>query len=315
MTRDLSIEFPNAFYHAFSRGINRQRLFYDDEDHRVFIHLCRKAVIKYGIRIYAFCLMSNHYHLYLCTPHANIAKTMKFINQSYAIFFLAKYPEKDGHVFKGRYKRKIVDSDQYSKTLINYIHNNPVAAKIKEKPEEYQWSSYQSYIKAELRYDFIDYSWTLNQFGSGAKQIDQFIKFHQKNTNSSWDPEKEARAQIFLADDSFIKSICDQYIDFDQLEGKSIKGVKELKAICNHESLLEVINSRVQSNDHRFKITAYLLKEYTDITNKEIGKLINKSEAAVAKNIQRFKKLLDRDQSFKAEIRNLIKMSNVRIRP
>jgi putative transposase len=259
--------------------------------------------------------MSNHYHLYLCTPQANIAKVMKFINQSYAIYFLAKYPEKDGHVFKGRYKKKIVQTDKYSKTLINYIHNNPVVANLSTNLAAYPWSSYSSFINPRERYDFIDYSWVLDQFGQPDKQIKRFKEFHQENSDSDWCPRQEAKAQIFLADDSFIKSICDQYLDFDKLEGKPINGLSELKAIYNRANIIEVINSLDFKADTNAKITAYLLREYTDITIKGIGELLNKSDNAVWKILQRFRNLIKNDQELELEIRKLVEMSDGRIRP
>ena len=77
MTRDLSIEFPDAFYHVCSRGINRQNLYNQEDDFFYFLSLCRKAVEKFNIRIFAFCLMHNHYHLYLSTPDANLSKVKR----------------------------------------------------------------------------------------------------------------------------------------------------------------------------------------------------------------------------------------------
>ena len=125
MSRPLHIEFKNAFYHVASRGINRQALFLDSEDSNVFIGILRKVVIKFNLRLFAFCLMTNHYHLYLSTPEANLAKAIKALNQRYAIYFLSKYKDKDGKVFKARYMRRLVEDDLYSKNLIAYVHNNP----------------------------------------------------------------------------------------------------------------------------------------------------------------------------------------------
>ena len=81
MTRDLSIEFPDAFYHICSRGINRQNLYNQEDDFFHFLSLCRKAVEKFNIRIFAFCLMHNHYHLYLSTPDANLSKRNRVVSE------------------------------------------------------------------------------------------------------------------------------------------------------------------------------------------------------------------------------------------
>jgi REP element-mobilizing transposase RayT len=118
MARALKIEFPNAFYHVMSRGQNRQTLFFSPEDFNIFINLIRTEVKKFNIKIFAFCLMTNHYHLYLSTPDANLSKFIKSINQRYAQYYLKKYPERDGHVFRGRYKRVLVENELYSKNLL-----------------------------------------------------------------------------------------------------------------------------------------------------------------------------------------------------
>lgn len=141
MARPVHIEFENAFYHIAARGINYQDLFSDAEDSQTFIRLLRKLVFKFNIRLFAFCLIDNHYHLYLCTPDANLSKFTKALNHSYAMYFLKKYPQKDGKVFRNRPMKKIVEDDQYSLTLIAYIHNNPY--KLIEKVEDWKYSSFR----------------------------------------------------------------------------------------------------------------------------------------------------------------------------
>jgi|SaaInlV_130m_DNA_3_1039695.scaffolds.fasta_scaffold31792_1 REP element-mobilizing transposase RayT len=289
MARDLCIEFPDAFYHVCSRGINRQNLYKQEDDFYYFLALCRKAVEKFNIRIFAFCLMNNHYHLYLSTPEANISKVMKFLNQSYATHFLKTSPDKDGHVFKGRYKRKIVDSEVYSFTLLNYIHQNPVSAKIVRNPVDWRWSSYRSYVKPELRLDFIDYDWALKQFGS----IKSFIEFHGDNQESSWNPEQDAKAGIFLGEEDFIVDICDRYINLNEIKSQNISGINELIQISNNYkqhkqmelcSLVDLLQIDQRSKD---RVKAYLLNKYCSMSLTDIGKIIGKSANASRMVIKR----------------------------
>lgn len=314
MARDLCIEFPNAFYHVCSRGINRQKLYRQEDDFHYFLALCRNSVAKFNIRIFAFCLMNNHYHLYFSTPDANISRVMKFLNQSYATHFLKTYPDKDGHVFKGRYKRKIVDTDAYSFTLLNYIHRNPVSANIVTSLVDWKWSSYRSYVNPNHRLDFIDYEWTLKQFGS----LLAFIKFHDENQNSSWNPEEDAKAGVFLGEDDFIVDICERYINLSEIKSQNICGIKELIQITNkhnEQKRIELISSvdkfkvDQQSKD---RVKAYLLYKYCSMSLTDIGVLVGKSANATRMMIKRFEHQFGQNpESFEA----LIKACAVRIRP
>ncbi len=87
-------------------------------------HLVKKYKDLYNFKIYGYCLMDNHSHLMIDANGADISKVMHGINFSYAMYFNRKY-ERDGHLFKDRFKSKIVNNDKYLKALSLYIHNNP----------------------------------------------------------------------------------------------------------------------------------------------------------------------------------------------
>jgi hypothetical protein len=89
--------------------------------------------------------MSNHYHLLLQTPSGNLSQIMRHINGAYTTYFNTKR-QRTEHLLQGRFKAILVDMDEYSKELSRYIHLNPIRAKMIEKLEDYQWSSYLDYI-------------------------------------------------------------------------------------------------------------------------------------------------------------------------
>ncbi|MDA1020400.1 MAG: transposase [Cyanobacteria bacterium] len=214
------MEFENAFYHVASRGINRQNLFCDLEDNIVFMRLLRKMVFKYNIRLFAFCLMSNHYHLYFSSPNANLSIFIKALNQSYAIYFLKKYPEKDGTVYKGRYMRKLVEKDRYSLALIAYIHNNPY--KLIDEVQDWSYSSYSSYLDSTERFDFIDYNFGLTGF---AGSVQKFKSFHDEMRKAEWNPEDHTVAKSFIGSKEFAKNIIQEHLSLDQIYNEEILGM------------------------------------------------------------------------------------------
>jgi len=83
MSRPLRIEYPDAWYHVMNRGWRYGDIFEDKKDYSVFLELLRETIEIFHIKIAAFCLMQNHYHLLIQTPEANILRSMKHINGVY----------------------------------------------------------------------------------------------------------------------------------------------------------------------------------------------------------------------------------------
>jgi len=103
-----------------------------------------ETFLKYSFICYAYCLLGNHYHLFLKTPKANLNQGMHYLNANYANYFSAKY-RLSGPLFQGRYKSILVDQDEYSLVLSSYIHLNPYRAKIEDWPN-YPASSLPVYL-------------------------------------------------------------------------------------------------------------------------------------------------------------------------
>jgi len=134
----------SGVYHVVLRGINRQDIFYDDEDYRRFLETLAKKKSEKQYEVYGYCLMGNHVHLLLRENTDPIARIMSRIGTSYAWWYNRKY-DRSGHVFQGRYGSECVEDDAYLLTVIRYIHNNPVKANFVKAPEDYRWSSIHTY--------------------------------------------------------------------------------------------------------------------------------------------------------------------------
>jgi putative transposase len=90
---------------------------------------------------YAYCLMTNHYHLVIETPDANLARGMRQLNGVYTQCF-NRHHGHTGHVFQGRYKAILVDRDSYLLELARYVVLNPVRVGMVKSPQQWRWSSY-----------------------------------------------------------------------------------------------------------------------------------------------------------------------------
>ena len=141
MARPVRLKFEGALYHVTSRGDRREDIYETDEDRLAFLGLLGAVCDRCNWVCHAYCLMGNHYHILVETPDANLSRGMRQLNGVYTREFNVAH-DRVGHVFQGRYKAIVVDADKYLMELARYIVLNPVRAKMVDRPEEWQWSSY-----------------------------------------------------------------------------------------------------------------------------------------------------------------------------
>jgi len=122
------------------RGVNRDAIFLDDDDHHVFLDVLGTVKTLSRCAVLAYCLMPNHAHLMLRTDGEPIGPTMKRLGVRYAGWFNRKH-DRVGHLFQDRFRSRPVDDDPYLVTLVRYIWNNPVQAGLAVEPSDYPWNS------------------------------------------------------------------------------------------------------------------------------------------------------------------------------
>lgn len=180
MARLPRIHSASAVYHIMLRGNEKHAIFLDDEDRIRFLDTLKIKKEENKFELYAYCLMDNHVHLLLNEKDSPIARIMKCINVSYAIYFNKKY-NRVGHLFQDRFRSEAIDQDSYLLSAARYIHNNPVKAGIIESPEKYKWSSYISYCNGRNISDLVDTHFLLEMY---SKNPDRVVKEFCKVYNS-----------------------------------------------------------------------------------------------------------------------------------
>ncbi len=103
MPRPLRIEYENAFYHVMNRGRGRSLIFHNEKYYKAFLETLNEVHIRFDCIIHAYCLMGNHYHILLETPHANLSRIMRHINGVYTQRY-NRLKNTDGSLFRGRFK-------------------------------------------------------------------------------------------------------------------------------------------------------------------------------------------------------------------
>ena len=112
MARPLRIQYPGAVYHVMNRGGSRQKIFLEKEDYETFVKTIREIHERWGVELFAYCLMGNHYHICLLTPEGNLSRVMRHLDGLYTQRF-NRIHRRDGALLRGRYKAIVVDKDNY----------------------------------------------------------------------------------------------------------------------------------------------------------------------------------------------------------
>jgi putative transposase len=169
MSRDFRPAVPYGVYHCFIRGIRGLPIVHDDFDRRRWLGILRYVVERHGWRCFAYCLMTNHYHVVVQTPEGDISAGMHRLNWLYAYRFNERHGF-TGHLFERRFDSVLIESDRQLLETVRYVELNPVRAGICVDPAGWVWSSHRAAIGAERPPSFLDVSMVLDQFSSDRAQ-------------------------------------------------------------------------------------------------------------------------------------------------
>jgi putative transposase len=205
MVRPLRIEYAGAVYHVTSRGDRREPIAKDDTDRALFLEVLGQALARFDAQAWAYCLMGNHYHLVLHTREANLSRLMRQINGVYTQTFNRRHGL-TGHLFQGRFKAILVDSESYLLEVCRYVDLNPVRAQMVKRPDAYAWSSYRALAGLAEPAPWLDRQPLYAQLlpgKSAAKAAAQYAEFvSQGHGLPLW--EAALQQQMYLGDDAFI---------------------------------------------------------------------------------------------------------------
>jgi len=190
MPRRLRVHLPLGFYHVTLRGNHQRDLFVVDGDRAVLNGIVARVIEKHGVRVHAYCWMSNHLHLALQAGADPLSEPMRQIAAEFARAMQSKM-QTTGHFFERRYHAVLVDSDSYLLELIRYIHLNPVRGGLVVGPALYRWSSHHAYVgtraEAWVTTDFV-----LSMFSTDrARAISAYCSFLACEQLEVWVPAEE----------------------------------------------------------------------------------------------------------------------------
>ena len=302
MSRPLRIEFAGAWYHVMNRARLGQDAFPAREDYLGFIELLMDASEIFNMRVAAYCLMTNHYHLLIQTPDANLSRCMRHINGVYTQRYNARNGY-DGTLFRGRYKSILVDGDAYLLELVRYIHRNPLRAGIIDKLKNYSWSSHKGYISKSEKWKWLHKNFILDMFSEDKKsQIATYERFVSKQESESIIKHySKINMPAMIGSEKFIKRVKKKFSkkkkDTEIPESKNLcpEVIDIKRAVCRHYEIgeAELNKSRRGVENEARDLAIYLLRYVRGERLEKIGEEFNLSNySSVSNAISRVRKRL-----------------------
>ena len=289
MPRPLRIEYENAFYHVMNRGRARNNIFFKDDHYKAFLDTVQEACERFGLVVHAYCLMSNHYHLLLQTPLANLSRVMRHINGVYTQRF-NRLQKIDGPLFRGRYKAILVESDRYLLHLTKYIHRNPIEVKGKRLVndlKDYRWSSYSSYLDLSTTPRWLKKDVALSMLKCDQDILKRYELFVDEGNN----PEiveffAKKNQDAILGKGDFKEEVCCKLVqghEEKKLIEKEVRGALAIEQIIQSvvevfgvtsESILQKTVSKKRTNFPR-SLAMYLCQKVRGCSLSEIAQIFN----------------------------------------
>ncbi|MFH2202137.1 MAG: transposase [Elusimicrobiota bacterium] len=290
MGRPNRIQFAGACYHIMLQGNNRQDIFMGNQDRRYFLSLLKGYKDRYDLKVYAYALMNNYVHLLIETGQPNLSKVMQGFNTAYTKYFNQKH-NTIGHVFQGRYKALIVDTENYLLELTRYIHLAPMRDGMKERPWRYQWSSCPAYVESENREPLVDSDLALKSFsGSRLKKSVRYMQFIKERSRQA-DIEPPKVRGLYIGSDDFIQNIQQLFGGLSKDEGGSdgvsadvIMAEVQAKHGVDQEKLFGRSQWREISTVRKEAI--YRLWKEAQMGVTEISRMFNRTPSAVSQLIR-----------------------------
>ena len=332
MARPPRIERPGAWYHLTNRGIERRRIFADNRDHAHFLELLPAWVERFGVRIHAYVLMPNHYHLLLETPRANLSLAMQWLNLSYSVWFNRRH-RRCGPLFQGRFKAVIFDPQTTALTLSRYLHLNPVRirslgldkasqqtlrAGLSAKPDpeliarrlallrQHPWSSYAAYTGRKTPPPWLHTTIILDYLGKGKGSVQQAYRNYVEESIREGlpaSPWQDTIEQVVLGSAQFLKRLRKDWRG-DERECSGLKRLRGLPTWNDVVSVVEAIRGepweqfRDRYGDWGRDLALYLGRTRCGIKLKELGALAGGIDyVSVSSAVRRFSARLERDKT------------------
>jgi REP element-mobilizing transposase RayT len=282
-----------------NRGRRREDIFLTRHDYEAFITVLQEASEAWNLRVSAYCLMSNHYHLLVQTPEGNISRCMRHVNGVYTQRF-NRYHGEDGQLFRGRYKAVLVEEDSYLLEVLRYIHRNPLRAGVAEKLDDFSWSSHRAYISSAKKWQWLYSDSLLGMLSTKkGKRRSAYLDFvSQDDAEEIEQFYSSKKLSSVLGGDAFKEWVKEHFGHFrlhkEIPESRALAPPPEkiIDLVCTHFKIKKkqlMISKRGRENLPR-DVAIYLVRRYSGETLTDVGSHFGiENYSTVSSAVQRIK--------------------------
>lgn len=270
MPRPPRIDFPGAVHHVMNRGARRASVFGEPAAARLFLTVLSELPGRYDVRVLAYAVMPNHYHLVLLSRAGRLSQAMKHLAGEYTQR-LNRSHQWDGPLFRGRFRNRVVEDHAYLAQLYAYVHLNPVRADLAKSADAARWTSHRALIGKTPAPPWLAVDTFLDTFGSiQAYQLCVAAR-NAVDDDPDWDPKHLwIQAPIVMSKRTAPSNPPTDDV-LRQLAAATLINVDDLRAAV-----------RGCLGNHPRTVAAWWLREQTTLTNAEIAEALAMTPARVS---------------------------------
>lgn len=315
MPRPLRIEYAGAWYHVMNRGANHQNIFATTHHKELFLSLLEDISQKFYLEIHSYCLMDNHYHLLIKTPLANLGKAMRHLDGVYTLKF-NRSENRDGSLFRGRYKAILIEEESYLLQVSRYIHLNPVSARLCNTPFDFEWSSCNDYFVKNKKHRWLHTEYICKMISEKNSRQKYAAFIHAGLDEETKNFYNKQHLLTIFGKKEFVTKSLSQLKQAD--ETPFLPDINRLKKLPNFETILSAIENHfgmhfneIKKGIHGVKnipkmITIYLLRQAAQMTHAKIAILFDIKPGGVCSALSRFEKIIKKDVSIKSTVEEIL---------
>ena len=307
MARPLRLDVPGAVYHVTARGNERRAVFRDDEDRDDYLARLSYYRSRFGFRLLAYCLMTNHVHLAIRRGLFPLSRVMACLHSSYTQSFNRRHG-RVGHLFQGRYKSFLVQEDRYLVALIRYIHLNPVRARIVEKAADYRWCSDRSF-RSNHPPPWLDVDDVLPSFGPTRRSaLRRYLALMDAPPAESEYEALRAVDQVVKGDEVFALTRFEQVGELAPplrglSENRVIEAVSRSTGVAAEDLAAPTRGGAVAAARH---LAAYVAFHAGGISKRRMARRFHLDDSSLARPVSRLESQLASDVKLRARVEGLI---------
>jgi REP element-mobilizing transposase RayT len=311
------------------RGNDRQEIFLDDDDRATFLRILSQSLNIYSVKLHAYVLMPNHFHLLVETPLGNLAEFMRQFNITYTSYFNRQH-KRVGHLYQGRYRSILVEKASYLGMVSRYIHLNPIRLKSFEQVSatekyksliQYPWSSLPGYLGKAKQQVMVDYALALADYGGQSKKgLDLYRKQLLADIEDDLDLKDEIFGQSILGSDSFIELINSEFLEDgpvrEQPAARFLKQYQQQAVILAaiEEETGQDLAAMIKGKGEVRRLAMDLLYRLGGLKGPAIGALFGIDYSAVSQERKRHREQLARDSKLGELMQRVeVKLSSLKI--